>query len=295
MLAQHVKDFLAYLQYQKRYSPHTVAAYKNDLESFTAYLIKEFEIQQIALVKATIVRSWLASLKEANMESKSINRKISSLKSFFKYQIKSGILPTSPMGTIVSQKVSKRLPVFIEERDTATLFNHVVFPDSFSGKTERLVLEILYYTGMRRAELIGLKNTDLDSYQNTLKVLGKGNKERLLPIHIDLVTQIKSYIKEKESHSFEGEQLLVTAKGKPMGARAVQVITTSYLTLVTTVSKKSPHVLRHTFATQLMNKGADLNAVKELLGHASIAATQIYTHNTIDALKDIHKQAHPKA
>jgi len=236
-------------------------------------------------------------MKESGLESKSLNRKISTLKSFFKYQLKQGIVLTSPMVTIVSPKVKKRLPQFVDEKDIHTLFFYVEFPDNWEGKTHRLLLQLFYNTGMRQAELVNLTESQIDNSNGNIKVLGKGNKERILPVSKDLMILINEYIDGKRINfeQFDRELLLVNGKGKRLYPKYVYNVVRQYLSSVTTVDKKSPHVLRHSFATHLMNNGADLNAVKELLGHSSLAATQIYTHNTIEKLKDVYKKAHPKA
>ena len=248
-------------------------------------------------IKASMVRSWLAGLKEQRMESKSINRKISSLKSFFKFQLRQEAVTVSPMAAIISPKVNKRLPQYVEKADVETLFNYVEFPDTWEGRTDRIILQLFYNTGIRQAELVNLKENQLDASKKAIKVLGKGNKERIIPLSTALLLQVMEYINDKRKlfEKFDGEFLLVNQKGAKLYPKSVYNTVKSYLGKITTISKKSPHVLRHTFATHLMNNGADLNAVKELLGHSSLAATQIYTHNTIEKLKDIHKKAHPKA
>ena len=288
--------FIQYLQFQKRYSQNTILSYQTDLTDFFDYLVTQFSITNVAETKPTFIRSWLAQLKEKGIKSKSINRKISTLKSFFKYQLKQQTITVSPMATINTQKVSKRLPIFIEEKETNTLFNYVELPTTWAGKTDMLILQLLYNTGMRRAELLELKERQIDKYNSTVKVLGKGNKERIIPVSKELMQTIEEYIAQKQQlKEANTEVLLVNEKGKKLYAKYLFNTTKKYLGEVTTLSKKSPHVLRHTFATHLMNNGADLNAVKELLGHSSLAATQIYTHNTIEKLKDAHKKAHPKA
>ncbi|MEO7765867.1 MAG: tyrosine-type recombinase/integrase, partial [Ferruginibacter sp.] len=227
---------------------------------------------------------------------KSINRNISSLKSFFKFQLKQGLLRASPMETIISPKIKKRLPRFVASDDINTLFNHIEFSNDWDGKTHRLLLQLLYNTGMRRAELVNLSEAHIDVSNRTIKVLGKGSKERILPVSKQLMNLIQDYVESKRVafYTFDCMPLLVNAKGKKLYPKYVHNCVSKYLSLVTTIDKKSPHVLRHTFATHLMNNGADLNAVKELLGHSSLAATQVYTHNSIEKLKDIHNKAHPK-
>jgi integrase/recombinase XerC len=296
-VAQHIQQFLDYLSFQKRYSRHTITSYQNDLTAFFDFLLTQFGQTQLAAIKTTFIRSWLADLKEKGMESKSINRKISTLKSFFKYQLRQQTITVSPMTAIISPKVNKRLPQFVDKKDVTTLLKHVEFPDTWAGKTDQLILHLFYNTGMRQAELSGLKETDISKSNGTIKVLGKGNKERIIPVSNQLIQKMEDYMNDKrmELETCDKTILLVTASGKKLYPRYVYSTVNKYLALVTTIDKKSPHVLRHSFATHLMNNGADLNAVKELLGHSSLAATQIYTHNTIEKLKDIHKKAHPKA
>ena len=291
------RPFLDFLAFQKRYSPHTIVSYQNDLQSFFNFLDKDFADISLDQVTGSIIRSWLADLKENGMESKSINRKISCLKSFYKYQLKQGHIATSPMATIISPKVKKRLPQYVEEKDLQTLFSLVEFPDTWEGKTDELILKLFYATGMRQAELVNLKEFQIDAGNCFIKILGKGNKERIVPLNQIVMDKILLYIKNKRTNfeSFDSINLFINSKGKKLYARMVYNIVNKYLSLVTTIDKKSPHVLRHSFATHLMNNGAEINAVKELLGHSSLAATQIYTHNTIEKLKDVYKKAHPKA
>jgi integrase/recombinase XerC len=293
-----VQPFLDYLKFEKRYSPHTLLAYEEDLQQFFTYLAGQFDLPHPALteITASFIRSWLASLKEQKNSARTINRKISSLKSFFKYQLRTGKLEQSPMTTIISPKMPRRLPVYVEQKDTETLFQHVEFPDTWLGRTDHLILTIFYNTGMRLSELVNLKESQVNGAANAIKVLGKGNKERVIPISAALINVINEYIaqKNKELELPDRIYLLVNDKGRKLYPKYVYHAVKRYLSVVTTIDKKSPHVLRHTFATHLTNNGADLNAVKELLGHSSLAATQIYTHNTIEKLKDIYKKAHPK-
>lgn len=287
--------FLSYLQFEKRYSTHTITAYANDLIQFFDFIESQYDSFSIDQVSGTMVRTWLASLKEAEFTGKSLNRKISSLKSFFKYQLQNGTLTKSPMETVTSPKISKRLPAFVAENDIEKLFLNLSFAEGWKGFTEKMVIQLFYSTGMRLSELIQCKQNNVDLVKQQIKVLGKGNKERILPISAELSLELKKYIQQKPVASEGTPHLFVTEKGKPLQPRTVYAFVKFYLSQVTTLQKKSPHVLRHSFATHLMNNGADLNAVKELLGHSSLAATQVYTHNTIEKLKEVFAKAHPKA
>jgi len=292
-----IQPFIDYLKFEKRYSVHTIRSYQDDLVAFFDYLQMEFGGMGIKEAGPAIVRSWLASMKDGGLSSRSINRKLSSLRSFSKFLLRTGGADHSPMGAILSPKTSKRLPVFVEQGDMAILFDQIRFPDDWEGWTDRLVLAILYHTGMRLSELVGLREKQVDPGNRAVKVLGKGNKERVIPVSPVLIAAVEEY-KVKKRAELEGpdtEYLLVGRKGKRLYPKYVYRVVHAYLAQVTTIEQKSPHVLRHTFATHLMNRGAELNAVKELLGHASLAATQVYTHNTIEKLKDIYKKAHPKA
>ena len=291
-----INTFLDYLKFEKRYSQYTIISYQNDLEQFFGFLMSQFDAPTIEKITGSFVRSWLAELKGDEMTAKSINRKISSLKSFFKHQMKTGVVTETPMSVIISPKISKRLPSFVEEKDIDTLFEHVTFTDDWKGRTERLVLQLFYSTGMRLSELINLKETQIDPSYQQIKVLGKGNKERILPVEKGLMDDLQLYIADKHAEfKLQVSNIFVNEKGKPLQARSVYGFVKQYLSQVTTIQKKGPHILRHSFATHLMNHGADLNAVKELLGHSSLAATQVYTHNTIEKLKEVFNKAHPKA
>lgn len=296
-LYPQVQQFIEYLQFEKRYSLHTIISYQTDLEQFSAFLASQYDSPSLSSISAGFVRSWLAEMRNEKITPKSLNRKISSLKSFFKYLLKMGEIQQSPMTTIVSPKIAKRLPSFVSQSEMTTLKEHVDPEDTFKGDTDKLLLETFYATGMRLSELIGLKESHIDEANGQLRVLGKGNKERIIPVSKELVKKIKDYIDSKAKLPVEvnREQLFVNEKGKPLYPKYVYNVVKANLSLVTTLKKKSPHILRHTFATHLTNNGADLNAVKELLGHSSLAATQVYTHNTIDKLKEVFKKAHPKA
>jgi len=287
------ENFLNYLRYEKRYSRNTLISYQVDLEQFLNFLVTDFDAPAIQDISTAMIRTWLAGLKENDLTSKSINRKISTLKSFFKFLIREGLMKTTPMSIINPPKISRRLPVYVEEKELQTLFEYVEFSDDWKGRTEKLILQLFYHTGIRVSELVNLKQSHVDASYNHIKVLGKGNKERIIPINKELVSTIVSYISSKPSG--DTEHIFVNEKGKSLYSRQVYNIVKKNLALVTTVKKKSPHILRHSFATHLTNNGADLNAVKELLGHSSLAATQVYTHNSIEKLKEVFKKAHPKA
>jgi len=287
--------FLAYLQFEKRYSVHTITAYSNDLIQFFDFIAIQYDGMDYTAITGTMVRSWLASMKEEELTGKTLNRKISSLKSFYKYQIQQGQLVKSPMETVISPKISKRLPSFIAENDMEQLFLNLSFAEGWKGYTEKMVIQLFYATGMRLSELIQCKENQVDLSKKIIKVLGKGNKERILPLSPELALELKKYIAQKPAAANGNAHLFVNENGKDLQPKAVYTFVKFYLSQVTTLQKKSPHVLRHSFATHLMNNGADLNAVKELLGHSSLAATQVYTHNTIEKLKEVFSKAHPKA
>lgn len=292
-----LNPFIHYLQFEKRFSQHTITSYENDLQQFFDFITNQYDAPALSAITTNFVRSWLAEMKGDHFSSKTLNRKISSLKTFFKYQLKVGALAHTPMGAIVAQKVNKRLPSFVAQPDMETLQQYVQFDDSWKGRTDELLLQVFYHTGMRLSELISLKEHHVDVANAQLKVLGKGNKERIIPVSNELIQQLAGYVtlKHQTFAACNKEVLFVNAKGKALYPKYVYLVVRQNLSLVTTLQKKSPHVLRHTFATHLTNNGADLNAVKELLGHSSLAATQIYTHTTIEKLKDVHRKAHPKA
>jgi integrase/recombinase XerC len=293
-----LEAFLNYLRFEKRYSHHTISSYQSDLAFFFGFTQQLFETQKPQEISSAMIRSWLASMKEKGDSSRSINRRISTLKSFFRYLLRHQIISASPMTTIVSPKVKKRLPVFVEQKDLHTLFQHVEFPEGWEGILHRTIFMFFYATGMRLSELVQLKDKQVDYSKSQIKILGKGNKERIVPFGPGMREQVEIYRQNRNSFmvSVDGEQrFFISQKGHSLSPRYVQLTIKKYLSLITTVEKKSPHVLRHSFATHLMNNGAELNAVKELLGHSSLAATQIYTHNTIEKLKDVYRKAHPKA
>lgn len=285
-----IQDFIQYILKEKRYSPHTVVGYKKDLKDFEVFCKSEFSCELIN-VKSKIVRSWFSSLMESGMESRSVRRKSSSLKSFYKYLLKNDLLSVSPLDGVPLPKLQKKLPGFVDEGGMG-VFSDLIFEDSYSGKMEQLVIELFYHTGIRLSELINLKISDVDFSNSTLKVLGKRNKERLIPFSFGLSETIKLYLPYRNTST---EYLFVTKNGMKTYPKLIYRIVQKYLTKITTLTKKSPHVLRHTFATHMLNNGAELNAIKEILGHASLSATEVYTHNSLEKIKLVYKQAHPRA
>jgi integrase/recombinase XerC len=294
---QDIQSFLDYLKFEKRYSVHTVISYKTDLTAFFDFLQIQFGELQLKDISHSFIRSWLADLKNKRITSKSINRKISTLRSFFKYHLKTGSLDTTPMVNVITPKIGKRLPVFVKEHDTKQLIETLErSTEDWKTLNAKMLIVLFYCTGMRLSELIYLKEKHLDLGRSQIKVLGKGNKERIIPVSRGLVKNIEDYrrLKKKEFEKTE-DVLLVTEKGKKLYPKYAYLLVRQWLAGAGTLDKRSPHVLRHTFATHLMNSGADLNAVKELLGHSSLASTQVYTHNSIEKLKNVYKKAHPKA
>lgn len=289
------ETFLKYLSSEKRYSKHTTQAYRKDLDQLKTYLSNEFELEDPLQAKHIHLRGWVVDLTEQGISPRSINRKVATLKSFYKFLLSREYIELNPADKLKPLKTEKDLPSFVKETEIKALLDRVEFSDDFSGIRDKLLIELFYSTGCRLSELIGLKESDVNFYENTLLVLGKRNKERILPVGDTLIYLIKEYINFKEDVGMNSKFLMVTDSGKPLYPMFIYRKVKNYLSQVTTLSKKSPHVLRHTFATHLLNKGADLNAVKDLLGHTSLAATQVYTHNSIDKLKATFDQAHPKA
>jgi integrase/recombinase XerC len=292
---EQVQSFLNYIEFEKRYSKHTLFSYTNDLLQFENFL-NPYE-KKISEANHLDIRNWMVSMMENKITPRTINRKVSALKSFYKFLLRKQAIKKNPLAKVQTPKISKRLPAFVEEPGIEKLLNQTEFTEGYDGELEKIMIEIFYGTGIRRTELIHLRETDFDSYSSQIKVLGKGNKERIIPIHTELRNSLQKFISIKKETITEQQEnfLLVSSSGKKLTTAKVYRTVNRYLNLVTTIDKKSPHTLRHTFATHLMNNGADINAVKELLGHGSLAATQVYTHNTIDKLKNIYKQAHPKA
>jgi integrase/recombinase XerC len=292
----HIQPFIDFIQQEKRYSAHTIQSYTKDLEQFQVFCRLQYQLDDIDHVNYQIVRSWIVHLMNGKITPKSVNRKISTLRSYYKFCLKKQLIKNNPVYGIQGPKTPKRNPVFVPESQMNNLFDKLQFPETFEGIRDKMILELFYFTGMRKAELIGLKLIDVDFYQGTVKVLGKRNKERLIPATPVLLSSIKNYLshREKEELSKKNAVLFFNSKGNKLDPKAVYNIVNKYLSSVVTVSKKSPHVLRHTFATHMLNNGADINGIKEILGHSSLAATQVYTHNSFEKLKGIHKKAHPK-
>ena len=291
--------FIEYLSYEKRASKLTVDAYQRDLRQFFTHIEKEQGISALKEVTTEVIRAWILTLLEdEQVSARSVNRKISALRAFYRYEMKQQRIEHDPTAALQSPKFKGQLPEYVDQHDMEKLFNDELFTDNFEGKRDRLVLEMLYATGIRLSELLNLHRDDLNLEGKTIKVLGKRNKERIIPFGNQLLEILTSYLNFYENNFAEANgnyYIFVTANGKQLYPKAVYRIVHKYLEMVTTISKKSPHVIRHTFATHLLNNGADLNAIKELLGHSSLSATQVYTHNSIEQLKSIYKQAHPRA
>jgi integrase/recombinase XerC len=318
------EKFIDYIRFEKRFSPHTVLSYEHDLAQFEKYLLLQYQQTDLSAADHNMIRSWVVSLLEQEITARTVNRKLSTLKSFFHFCLRIGEVKINPMLKVTSPKSKNHLPVFIEKDKIEHLFNRIEFGDGFEALRDKLLITLLYATGMRRSELIGIKLGDIDIEKQTIKVLGKRSKERIIPLGSYLCRQIEIYyqcreniepsanvarmrrnipveetdtIPEIEKNQIKNNHdfLFVSSLGHSMDARSVYSIVHKYLSLISSQTKLSPHVLRHTFATHMLNDGAELNAIKEILGHTSLAATQVYTHNTIEKLKSIYKQAHPRA
>jgi integrase/recombinase XerC len=292
-----VDTFFKYLQFEKRYSPRTIVSYQTDLNQFSKFLKETYQVEDLPSASYGIIRGWIVNLVEAKMDARSINRKIACLRSFYKFCLKQEVIENNPMMKIKVLKTQKKLPHFVHEEDMNKLLDHVAFEDGLKGWRDRLIIELFYGTGIRLSELIGLKEKDVNLTDRTIKVLGKRNKERVIPFSKSIVTIIETYLMRRnrevdtQNHGF----LFVGDSGEPLYPMMVYRLVRKYLDEFTSLEKRSPHVLRHSFATHLLNKGAEINAVKDLLGHTSLAATQVYTHNSMEKLKKVFDQAHPKA
>jgi integrase/recombinase XerC len=293
-----VESFLKFLQFEKRASPHTVTSYQTDLRQFKKFLTTTYDEREPGAATHGMVRSWIVQLAENDLDASSVNRKIACLRSFYKFLLKREAILRDPMQKIRVLKTKKKLPHFVKENDMVNLLDgEARFAPDHAGLRDQLILELFYGTGMRLSELINLKEAAIDLRDRTIKVLGKRNKERVIPFGVNLVSLIQAYrsVKKKEVEAGDHPFLLVTGQGKKLYPVLVYRIVKNRLNSFTSVEKPSPHVLRHTYATHLLNKGAEINAVKDLLGHSSLAATQVYTHNTMEKLKKVFDQAHPKA
>lgn len=291
---QLIEEFIRYIQFEKRYSVHTQVAYRNDLKQFEDYLSLQYEGNLVA-VSDVMIRSWMMHLIELGCSKRSLNRKLSSLRRFYKYCSHNGQIDVDPMQQIASLKVGRKIPSFISKSEMAALLDEIEYPENFEGYRDRAILEMFYNTGIRLSELIGVKLSDIDFNSKSVKVLGKRAKERIVPLVDSHLKNIKHYILYRERLSLGLDYyLFVTKSGEILYPKLVYRIVNSYLSKVTSVKQKSPHMIRHAFATHMLNDGADLNAIKEVLGHASLASTQIYTRSTAERLKEIYKQAHPR-
>ncbi len=290
--------FLNYLRFEKRYSQHTILSYQTDLDQFERYAHDYLEDEGgLDRADTKLIRSWVAHLMESGLSARSVNRKITTLKTFHKFMMREQHIKINPMDKVISPKSNKTLPAFVEEEKMDELLDLHSFGEDFHGARNKLIIELLYLTGMRLSELIMLEDKHIDHYECTVRVTGKRNKERIIPLEQSAVDVITNYLalRKQEFPETSTAHFFVTDKGKPLYPKFVYKVVNNYLRLVTTMEKRSPHVLRHSFATHMLNRGADLNAIKEILGHANLSATQVYTHNTFEKLVTIYKQAHPRA
>jgi len=288
-----IEKFLQYLELEKRYSAHTLKSYRSDLDQLQTYLVDTYDENHIEYLSHEMLRSWMVSLMETKISSRTISRKMSAVKSFFKWGRKFEYITNDPTLKIMLPKIPKRLPVYVDEEEMETINTDGIFPDTFEGIRDRVIVELFYQTGIRSNELLTLKTKDVDFLRGTIKVLGKRNKERIIPVGRDVISLMETYHKMRTADFKSSLFFFITLKGESLYPKLVYKIVNTYLGRISSLRKKSPHVLRHTFATHMLNRGADLNAIKELLGHSSLAATQVYTHNSIERLQEIHRKAHP--
>jgi integrase/recombinase XerC len=295
-LSQSISQFIDYISIERRLSPLTAAAYATDLNSFLNFS-EQNQVEDVEDVSSFLIRQWeMKLLEEEKLSARSVCRKLAALRSWNKYLRKQKIVTTDFFAKITAPKIQQQLPMFFRESEMEKISDQSLFPETFEGIRDSLIIELFYETGIRRAELVGISDNNIDFENNTIKVLGKRNKERIIPIELDLKQNILYYINVRYNIvGCDTEKLFVTEKGKPVTPSLVNSIVKKYMSKVSNANRISPHILRHSFATHLLNNGADINAIKELLGHSSLAATQVYTHNTIEKLKKIYKSAHPRA
>lgn len=290
------ESFLKYLKFEKRCSEHTVIAYRKDLDQFEAFMFRKIGDFDVLKAEPKMIRSWIVEMMGKGIAAKTVNRKITTLKSFYKYLLRQELIENSPVATIITPKVPKKLPEFVGENDLHQLLDNGYFSNDFEGKRDLLILSLFYGTGIRLSELINLKDSDFQKNEYLIKVIGKNKNERIVPYPRSMNPLIEEYTQKRDQELEKKEAFFfLTAKGKKAYEKLIYRVVQKNLALVTTLEKKSPHILRHSYATHLLNRGADLNAVKELLGHANLAATQIYTHTSMEKLQNVYKQAHPRA
>ena len=290
-----IDSFLAYITLEKKYSIHTITAYKNDLISFTDFLVTQYNQENLLEVHYPQIRSWIVTLVADKISNRTINRKVSSLKSFYKFSQKTKQIAANPLSKHKALKIEKRVQVPFSFKEIDAVLKEVAIDNDFISIRNKLIVELLYSTGIRRAELIHLKERDVSLSDKTIKVLGKRNKERFIPLLNSVIQTLKEYLELKKEFTIGEEELFITEKGNKLYETLVYRVINSYFSRVSSKEKKSPHILRHSFATHLLNGGADLNSVKELLGHSSLASTQVYTQNSLDVLKKVYNQAHPRS
>ena len=291
-----MKDaFIKYLKFEKRLSDHTILSYDNDLKQFESFFRTYSTNKEMKTTDKRAIRSWIVELSLKNLSPKSINRKIATLKSFFKFLIKREVIEINPSTNITSLKTDQKIPNFLKEKDVNFLFDNLILEKNFNGERDMMILELLYGTGIRISELINLKTRNINLPKKEMKIMGKRKKERIIPLHQQIISQIKKYLDKKNEIKSTHEFLLCTNKGKKLYPMLIYRIVKKHLSSLINSKKYNPHLLRHTFATHILNKGGDLNSIKDLLGHESLAATQIYTHNSIEKLKETFKASHPRA
>lgn len=290
-----ITSFLEYLSLEKKYSVHTIKAYRRDLISFQNFCIESYQQEKISDINYSQIRSWIVDLVERKVSNRSVNRKISSLKSFYKYLQKIKIIQNNPLSSHKALKTSKKIQVPFSIKEVNEVLSNIVTEDSFESTRNKLIVALFYSTGMRRTELIQLKMNSINFSEKQLKVIGKRNKERLLPLLPSVLKSMHNYIEQRDLIDTSEDYLFLTSKGNKLYETLVYRIINNYFSNVSSKLKKSPHILRHSFASHMLNEGADLNSVKELLGHSSLASTQVYTHNSLEQLKKVYKQAHPRS